>query len=90
MNIPILEKSKRSREYEDYSKEQHRAVVEAYLFQGLSHRKIEEFAMKIDSEYFRGYQSMSILHHLGLGNNFKGIFKGMSVKDAISILEENK
>ena len=88
MNIPILEKSKRSREYEDYSNEQHRAVVEAYLFQGLSHRKIEKFAMKIDSDYFRGYQSMSILHHLGLGNDFKGIFKGMSVEDAIEILKK--
>lgn len=88
MYIPILEKSKRSREYEDYSKEQHKAIVESYLFQGLSHRQIEKSALKIDSDYFRGYQSMSILHHLGLGNEFKGIFKGMSVEDAIEILKK--
>lgn len=88
MNIPILEKSKRSREYENYSKEQHKAVVEAYLFQGLSNRQIEKIALKIDSNYFRGYQSMSILHHLGIGNEFKGIFKGMSVEDAILILKK--
>ncbi len=88
MNVPILEKSNRSREYENYSKEQHRAVVEAYLFQGLSHREIEKSALKIDSDYFRGFQSKNILNYLGLGNEFKGFFKNKSVDEAISILKK--
>lgn len=75
MNVPILKKFSRSREYENYSTEQHRAVIEAYLFQGLSNRQIEKIALKIDSDYFRGFQSKNILNYLGISEEFKGFFK---------------
>ena len=83
MNIPILERTNRKREYDSYSPTQCREVVEAYLFKGMSHRQIERDVLEIDSDYFRGWQSMSILHYLGLRNSFKGLFRGMSIAQAI-------
>ena len=87
MNIPILEREDRKREYDNYSTAQHRGVVEAYLFQGMSHRQIERDVLNLDSDYFRGWQSMSILHYLGLRNSFKGLFRGMSISQAIAELK---
>ena len=87
MNTPILECEDRKREYDNYSTIQHRRVVEAYLFQGMSHRQIEKNVLHLDSDYFRGWQSMSILHYLGLRNSFKGLFRGMSIAQAIAELK---
>ena len=64
MNIPILEREDRKREYEYFSAEQHQAVVDAYLFKGMSFRKIEEKILGLDSEYFRGWRVRSILRYL--------------------------
>lgn len=88
MNIPILKRSDRKREYEYFSTEQHQAVVEAYLFKGMSHRQIERNILGLDSDYFRGYRSMSILKYLGIENEFKGLFRGMTVAQAIAELKQ--
>lgn len=89
MNIPLLERENRKREYDNYSPPQRRAVVEAYLFKGMSHRQIEKEVLHLDCDYFRGWQSMSILHYLGLRNSFKGFFRGMSVAQAVAELKAN-
>ena len=88
MNIPILERDERKREYEYFSMEQHRAVVEAYLFQGMSFRKIEQDILNLDSEYFRGWRVRSILKYLGISTEFKGLFKGMTLAQAVSELQQ--
>ena len=54
MNIPILNREDRKREYEYFSAEQHQAIVAAYLFEGMSFRKIESDILNLDSDYFRG------------------------------------
>ena len=54
MNIPILNPNYRKREYEYFSAEQHQAVVMAYMFEGMSFRKIESDILNLDSDYFRG------------------------------------
>ena len=83
MDIPLIKISIRNREYNLYTKEQRMEVVSAYLFEGLSHRKIDKEILKLDDKYSRGYQSMGILHHLGLNKEFKGIFKECSIENAI-------
>lgn len=83
MEIPVLEKSGRNREYESYTSDQCFKVIKGYIFDGLSYRKIEEKILGLDSDYFRGYQAMGILHYLGITDEFKGLFKGMSLSDAI-------
>lgn len=88
MNIPILKRSDRKREYEYFSTEQHQAVVEAYLFKGMSYKKIEEEVLGLNSDYFRGYRSMSILRYLGIRNEFKGLFRGMTIAQAVTELKQ--
>lgn len=87
MVIPKLSKSSRSREYEKYNESQRAAVVRAWLFEGKHHREIDQSVLHLDPEYTRGYQSMGILHYLGLKRSFQGIFNGMTPDQAISALK---
>lgn len=87
MPIPVLNRSDRAREFNDYTPEQRAEVVKAYLFDGLSHRKLDEEILKIDTYNSNGWQSMGILHYLGLNNPFKGIFKDKEIEEAINMLK---
>lgn len=87
MKIPMIKKSRRNREYESYTVEQHLAVVEGYIFEGLSHRMLDEKVLGLNSEYSHGYQSMGILHYLGITGEFKGLFKGLTTDEAIMELK---
>lgn len=86
MVIPKLVKSSRSREYEHYNENQRAAVVHAWLFEGKHHREIDKDVLHLDPEYTRGWQSMGILHYLGLKKSFQGLFKGMTPAQAITEL----
>ena len=88
MNIPILKRDDRKREYEYFSAEQHQAVVEAYLFNGMSFRQIERDILGLDSDYFRGWRVRSILRYLGIGSEFKGLFRKMTVAQAVDELKQ--
>ena len=88
VDIPILKRDDRSREYEYFSAEQHRAVVEAYLFEGISFRQIERDILGLDSDYFRGWRARSILRYLGIWPGFQGLFRGMTVAQAVAELQQ--
>lgn len=88
MDIPELRKVKRSREYNSYERNLIIRVVYGYLFEGKSNREIDEQILNIDSGYSHGWQSMGILHYLGIHSKFKGIFQGQSIKDAIIELKK--
>lgn len=90
MNIPKLSPEKRVREYNLYSEYQRIKTVEAYLFRGLSHRKIDIEILGLDSKKSRGYQSMGILHHLGLKGEFKGIFSGYPYEFILEIMKQEE
>lgn len=88
MNIPKLNPVKRDREYNSYSQKQIDNVIYNYLFNRVSHRTLDKDVLKLDVEYSKGWQSMGILHHVGLTDNFKNIFNKMSIDEAINILSE--
>ncbi len=88
MVIPKIKKSKRSREFNLYSEEERAEVVRAYLFKGMAHRQIDSQILQLDSSYTRGFQSMSLLHYLGLTDPFKGLFKDFDETGAIEKLKE--
>lgn len=88
MIIKELKKSNRDREYKLYPEHIRDSVVYHYLFEGQSHRWLDANVIGEDAAYSRGYMSMGILHHLGLVNDHKSMFKDMSVLDAVSALEE--
>ncbi|WP_049867641.1 HNH endonuclease [Paenibacillus sp. D9] len=86
--IPLPEPVSRDREFLSYSDQLRSKVVYEYLFNGNTHRWIDEHTLKLDPEWSRGYQAMGILHHLGLKKAFKGLFKGLSVAEAIDLMEQ--
>ncbi len=86
--IPDLERSSRSREYNNYTDEQRAAVVKAWLFSKKTHRQIDRDILGIVNWNSRGYQSMGILHYLGLRKEFHNLFHGMTVSESISALKE--
>ena len=79
MKIPCLrfieEKDRYKNVFDNYSSEDHCAVVNAWLFENLSHRQIDSRILKLDSDYSHGYESMKILHYLGINADFKNEFK---------------
>lgn len=84
MELPQLNISSRDREFKHYRREQREDIVMSYLFEGLSSRKLDEKILGLDSEKSKGYQSWAVLRHYGLGDDFKGIFKGMTPQDVIN------
>ena len=89
MEIPKIVKSQRHRKFDLYDNRIISTIVYEYMFNGLSHRELDDKVLHIDNSYSRGHQSMGILHYLGLKNEFKGIFEGISVERAIEELERN-
>jgi 5-methylcytosine-specific restriction protein A len=83
MSLPDLKISERNREYNSYSSHIHSKVVYNYLFESMSHRMLDKVVIGLDSIVSKGWQSMGILHYLGLVDEHKGCFSHVSVPVAI-------
>lgn len=88
IDVPKLILSGRKREYSLYTEDERRNVVIEYLFEGKSHRQLDQDVLGLDSSESRGYQAMGILHYIGLKNDFKGLFQECTVDEAIEIIED--
>ncbi|GIP52922.1 HNH endonuclease [Paenibacillus vini] len=84
--IPALEPKARAREYESYSDIIRDRIIFEYLFHSRTHRWLDEQIIGLNADESRGYQSMGILHYIGLRDKHKGIFQDMSVIIAIEHL----
>ncbi|KPI48644.1 restriction endonuclease [Clostridioides difficile] len=91
MTIPKLESNDRKREFNKYTSEQINKVVYNYLFKNnMSNRNIDDEILDLSSKQSKDYQSMGILHHLGINKNHKGIFSGYTIDKAIEVLKEDE
>ena len=92
MDIPDLVQypKMRSDEYEKYTYEQISRLVKHWLFIiDTSHRELDKEVLGLDSIKSKGYESMNVLHYLGLGPVFKGVFQGFELDNVISELRRN-
>lgn len=90
MNIPKLNPSDRAREYKQYSFEEISQIVRTWLFEKkIPQRDMDRDILNLDSDSSGGWQSMGVLHHLGLKREFKGIFAGLNLNQAINQLKED-
>ncbi|WP_057763321.1 HNH endonuclease [Cytobacillus praedii] len=90
MEIPELEPVKRSREFQAHDESTRSKIVFEYLFNSRTHRWLDENVIGLNPSESRGYQAMGILHHIGLKDKHKGIFKDYILGEAISVLEQQK
>jgi 5-methylcytosine-specific restriction protein A len=84
--FPQLIRKPRDREYKKYAEQLRDNVVYEYLFNGKSHRWLDENILDESADYSRGWFSMGMLHYLGIVDAHKGFFKGIEVIDAIKRL----
>lgn len=88
MNLPPLDPERRAREYNSYDLAARGRVVRAWLFEGATTRAIDEEVLDRNSSYSRGYQSMGILHHLGLKKAYQGLFIGKTVDEVVARMRD--
>lgn len=85
--FPFLRPVARYREYNNASEELRDKEIYEYLFNKHTHRFLDKDILGLDPISSHGYQSMGILHHVGLWDEHKGFFKGAKILDAIASLE---
>jgi hypothetical protein len=79
-----LKKSERIREYKDYPANVRGQIAYVFLREKvLGHRSLDQIYLGKDPAYTKGFQSMGILHHLGLVKIHHGIFKGFGIDEII-------
>lgn len=88
LNVPALEPVSRSREYNLYGDPIRDRVVYESLFHRRTRRWLDEHIIGLNPDESRGYQAMGILHFIGLKDKHKGIFKGLSIHEAVQLLEQ--
>lgn len=86
--IPALEPVNRSREYNSYDDSIRDVIVFESLFHTRTRRWLDEHVLGMNPEESRGYQAMGILHFIGLKDKHKGIFKDLSIHEAVNLLEQ--
>ena len=87
MSLPKLNRSERDREYKQRNFEEIAQIVYTWLFKNdISHRDMDRDILGLDSNESRGWQSMGVLHFLGLKAEFKGVFLDMDLSQAIEML----
>ena len=87
MKIPKLNKSGRPREFNLYNYDEKSEIVRAWLFdKARGHRELDRDILGLDPAYSRGYQSMGVLHYLGLKKEFKGFFSEFEITEALAEL----
>lgn len=88
IEIPVLEPKSRTREYNSYKDSIRDRVIYEYLFNARTHRWLDENIIGLDADYSKGYQSMGILHFIGLKEKHKGLFEEISIYEAIEKLKK--
>lgn len=88
INFPALERSPRYREWNTYTVDQRIEVIYSWLFNGLTTRDIDFNILKLNPNKSKGYQSMGILHYIGLKRVHQGFFKDIPEFDALYLLQK--
>ena len=86
MLIPHLKKTP-DRIFDTYTTDQKAKIVKGFLFDHKGHRQLDTEVLGFDGHKNGGWKSGNLLRHLGLTRDFKNLFEGYSIEEAIAILE---
>lgn len=91
MLLPKLDPSNRDREYKQRNFEEISQIVHTWLFTNdVGHREMDRDILGLDPLLSKGWQSMGVLHYLGLKKEFKGIFPNSDLNQAINDLKSDE
>ena len=90
MKIPQMKNSGRAREFNQYDDIKKARILYLFLFKGLTHRELDKVVLDMDPFKSKGFQSMGVLHYLGLKQEFRHIFQNIEVDKAIEILNNDQ
>ena len=91
MKIQKLDRSDRDREYKLRTFDQVSEIVYQHLFSNSkSHRDMDGDILGLDPQSSKGWQSMGVLHFLGLKKDFKGLFLKTDLDTAIQQLRDDE
>lgn len=88
--LPQLQRSARDREFLLYTPQERSEIVYRFLFEGSMHRELDKLVLGLDPSVSRGWQSMGVLHHLGLKKEYRGIFSGFTIEEAIQTINHQQ
>ncbi len=90
MLVPKLDPSGRDREYKQRNFEEISQIVHSWLFaDDVGHGEMDRDILGLDPLSSKGWQSMGVLHFLGLKKEFKGIFRDTDLNQAIIHLKND-
>lgn len=89
-NIPPLRYSKRKGDWDILPESLRDSMLYAYLFDGLSLRELDEAYLLYDSEKTKGFESLRILHYMGVTGDFRGIFKDFELIEGLRCLKKDE
>jgi 5-methylcytosine-specific restriction protein A len=90
MMMPTIQKVSRKREFNSYDDHLKSEVIKGWLCDGLTHRELDEDILGLSRKVSKGFQSMGILHFLGLKKEFSGIFRDVSLQYAVDIMSKDE
>ncbi|NLY36424.1 MAG: hypothetical protein GX046_04225 [Tissierellia bacterium] len=88
--IPPLRFSKRKGDWDILPESLRDSMLYAYLFDGLSLRELDEAYLLFDSDKTKGFESLRVLHFMGVTGDFRGIFKGFELVEGLRSLKKEE
>ena len=88
MLLPHL-KSTPDRLFDTYTFVKKAKIVKGFLFDKKSHRQLDTEVLGLDGQKKCGWKSGNVLRHLGLTREFKNIFEGYSITQAVDAMNSS-
>lgn len=88
MIVPELKPTHRDREYKQRNFREISRIINGWLFQGKTHRNLDRDVLNLPAAS-KGYQSMGVLHHLGLRGESRGIYSKSHLGEVVQALSSS-
>ena len=75
--------------FDTYTFDQKAKIVKGFLFDKKGHCQLDTEVLGLDGQKTRGWKSGNVLRHLGLTREFKNIFDGYSITQAIDAMNSS-
>lgn len=90
IQIPNLQFEDKTSVFKKHTDIEISETIKGWIIYGDTHRELDKRIFNLNPAVRKGWESWSILAHLGLKKEFKGLFKGMTIDSIINILKTDK